>query len=123
MNADAISYQSKTPEKCMETSERENNRNYLYACLNERRHFTTRIALVDSLLGIDLEATLKRIASHLAQKWKEPYSRTYGYVKSRVDITLLRATHRCIREGSVPESLIIVTRPQWEDGAGIHLFR
>ena len=104
MNTDAVSYQSKTLEKCMETANREKNRNYLNACLNERIHFTLLVASVDGLLRFKAEATLKCVARHLAQNCKEPYSRTFGYVKSRVVITLVRATHCCIQGGRVPES-------------------
>ena len=34
MNTDAISYQSKTPEKGLETAKQENKRKYLNTCLN-----------------------------------------------------------------------------------------
>ena len=66
----------------METSEREKNRKYLNAFLNNRRHFTPFVYLVDVFLRVKAEATLKRIASRLVQKWKEPYSCTCRYVKS-----------------------------------------
>ena len=47
---------------------------------------------------------------------------TCGYVKSRVAITLVRATHQCIRGSRVPAHRISVKRPQWEYGAGLNLF-
>ena len=53
VNTDAVSYQSKTPEKCMETAEREKNSNYLNSCLNKLIHFTPFVALVDGLLGVE----------------------------------------------------------------------
>ena len=34
MNTDAASYQSKTPKKCMETTESEKKKKYINACLN-----------------------------------------------------------------------------------------
>ena len=70
---------------------------YLEACLQQRRHFSRFVALVDGLLGVDATATLKRLASRLATKWKQSYSKTCGYVKSRIAITLVRSTHRIIR--------------------------
>ena len=76
MNTDTVSYQSQTPEKFLETAECKKKRMYLNACLNWRRHFTPFVASVDGLLGVEAEATLKRIAIHLAQKWKELYSCT-----------------------------------------------
>ena len=35
MSTDAVSYQSKTTKKCIETAKRENKKNYLNACLNK----------------------------------------------------------------------------------------
>ena len=93
MNNDAISYQSKPPEKGLETADQENKKKYLHTFINERWNFTHFVASVDGLLGVDAEVTLERIARRLTSKWKYPYSRIYGYVKSKVDINLFRATH------------------------------
>ena len=79
--------------------------------------------MVDGLLRVEADATLKRIASRLAQKWKEPFSCTCRYMKSRVAITLVQATYCGILGGRVPMSFIIVTCTQCEFGAGFHLFR
>ena len=73
VNTDATSYQSKNPEKCLETAEKAKKKKYLDACLKQRRHFTPFVVSVKGLLGVDSEATLKRIAICFAMKWKEPY--------------------------------------------------
>ena len=65
---------------------------------------------------------LKRITSHLSKNRKEPYSCTYGYMKSRLAITLVRDTHRFTRGDKVLASHISVIRPQWEYDTGLHLF-
>ena len=96
---------------------------YLEACLQQRRHFSPFVASVDGLLGEEETATPKRLASRLATKWKQYYSKTCGYVKSRIAITLVRATHLCMRGSRVPAHRISVQRLQWEDGAGLNLFR
>ena len=96
---------------------------YLEGCLQQRRHLSFFVDSVDVLLGVEERATLKRIASRLAQKWQQPYSITYGYVKSRIAITFVQATNRCIRGSMVPVYRISVQQPQWEDGAGLNLFR
>ena len=93
------------------------------AYLKQCWHFTPFVASVHGLSRIDAEATVKCIASRLMTKWKEPYSRTCGYLKSRVAIILVRAAHRRIRGARVPASQISVKRPQWEDSVGLHLFR
>ena len=85
---------------------------YLEAYLQKRRQFSPFAASVDRFLGVEATATLKRLASRLATKWRQPYSKTYGYVKSRIAITLVRATHCCIPGYRVTEHQISVQRPQ-----------
>ena len=123
VNTDANSYWEKSPERCLEEAERIKKKMYLEACLQQRRHFSPFVASVDGLLGVEATDTLKRIASRLTSKWKQPYLKTFGYVKSRIAITLVRATHRCIQGSRVPAHKISMQIPQWEDGAGLALFR
>ena len=122
VNTDDKSHMSKAPEKCLQEAERGKKWMYLEACLQQRRHFSPFVALVDGLLGVEVTATLKRLASHLATKWNQPYLKTCGYVKSRIVIALVRAIHRCIQGSRVLAHRISVQRPQWEDGAGLNLF-
>ena len=96
---------------------------YLEACLQQRRHFSPFVASVYGLMGVEATANLKKLASRMATKCKQSYSKTCGYVKIRIAITSVRATYRCIRESRVPAHRISMQRPQWEDDAGINLFR
>ena len=123
VNTDALSYVRKTPEKCLHEAKRGKKKMYLEACLQQRRHFSPFVASVDGLLGVEATANLKRLSSRLATKWRHPYSKTCGYIKSRFAITLVRATHRCLRRSWVPAHWISIQRHQWEDGAGLNLFR
>ena len=84
---------------------------YLEACLQQRWHLSPFVTSVERLLGVEVTATLKKLASRLATKWKKSYSKTCRYVKGRIAITLLLATHRCIRRSRVPTHLISVQRP------------
>ena len=79
MNTDAISYQSKTPKKRLETAKRKKKRKYLNNSFNNRKHYTSFVASVNGLLGAGAEATLKRIAINLAHKCQEPYSCCMGH--------------------------------------------
>ena len=45
---------------------------------------------------MEATATLKRLDSRLATKWKKSYPKTCVYVKSGIAITLVRSTHCCI---------------------------
>ena len=95
---------------------------YLEACLQQRRHFSTFFTSVDGMIGVEATSTLKMLASLLSTKLKQPYLKTFGYVKSRIAITLVHANHRCIRRSWVPAHRISVQRPQWDDGAGLNQF-
>ena len=108
VNIDAPTYLEKAPEKCLNKAEKGKKRMYLEACLQQRRHFYPFVASVEGLLGVEETATLKRKSSRLATKWRQPYSKTCGYVKSSVAITLVRATHRCLRGSRVPAHRISV---------------
>ena len=123
VNTDATTYQSKSPNMCLETAEKAKKKKYLVNCFKQHRHFNPLVVSLEVIIGVEAEAKLNRIASRLTMKWKEPYSRTCGQIKSRIAITLIRAAHRCIQRGRVPVSHISVKIPQWEDGAGLHLFR
>ena len=112
VNTDAKSYWEKTPERFLEEAERVKKKMYLETCLQQRQHFSPIVASVDGLIGVELTATLKRIDSRLTSKWKQPYSKTCGYVNSRIAYTLVRANHRCIRGSWVPAHQISVQRPQ-----------
>ena len=96
---------------------------YPEACPQKCRHFSPCVASVDGLLGVEAMSTLKRISSRLAKKWQKPYSRTYGYVKSSIVITLVRSTHWCIRGSRVPAHRKSVQLPQREDSARLNIFR
>ena len=123
MNTDSKNHAVKTPENCLQEAERGKKRMYLEACLQNRRHFSPFVVLVDGFLGVEVTATLKMLDSRLATKWRQPYSRTCGNVKSSNAITLVRATHRCIRGSRVLVHQISIQRLQWEDRAGLKLFR
>ena len=71
---------------------------------------------------MEAKTTLKRIASSFAKKWRQAYARKYIYVKSRIVISFVRATHQCIRGSRVPAHRISAQRLQWEEGSGLNLF-
>ena len=112
VNTDAKSYWEKSPEKYMEEVEKSKKKMYLERCFHQRRHFSSFVASVDELLKVEATDTLKRTASRLASKWRQSYSKMCGYVNIRIAITLVRATHWCIRGSRVPAHRISVQRPQ-----------
>ena len=77
---------------------------------------------VEGLLGLDAEYTFKGPAIRLLTKWKKTYSTMCGYVKNRVAITLIRATHCYIRGTGVMVHKIRMKQSKWEDRTGLYLF-
>ena len=57
---------------------------YQEVCLQQRRHFLPLVISVDELLGVEAEATPKRVAIRLTKKWRHPYSRTCWFSRVRL---------------------------------------
>ena len=123
VNTDAKSQSAKTPENCFQEAKRGKQSMHLQECAQQHRHFSPFVASVDGLLGVYATTTLKKLASRLVTKWWQPYSKTCGYIKSRIAITLVHVTHCCMQGSRILAHRSSMQRPQWEDGAGLNLFR
>jgi hypothetical protein len=122
-DTDAKSNLSKDPAKVLETHEKEKKKKYLEHCHAQRRHFTPFVVSTDGLLGKEAACVLKELSTRLAKKWEKPYSVVRGYVNARMSIAIVRATHLCLRGSRIPTSQMSNRRPEWEDTAGLSLFR
>jgi hypothetical protein len=116
-------YISRDPAKVLEAHEKEKKRKHLAKCLEQRTHFTPFVVSTDGLIGKEAKTMLKKLSSLLAEKWEKPYSVVCGYVNAQVSIAIVRATHLCLRGSRVPISEMSSRRPQWEDRAGLSLYR
>ena len=72
VNIDTISHKNKSLDKCIKDSEKDDKKKYMESCLHHRNNFYPFVVLVDVLLGVEAEATLKFVASHLATKRNHP---------------------------------------------------
>ena len=63
----------------------------------EHASFTPLVNSTTGGLGPAATAFYKRLASMLADKWKQPYSSTLGWLRCRLSFSLLRSSIRCIR--------------------------
>jgi hypothetical protein len=103
--------------------EREKKKKYLGACLEQRRHFSPFVVSTDGLLGKEAKILLRKLSAILAEKSEKPYSEVCGYANARMSIAIVRATHLCIRGSRIPTGKMCNRLPQWEDKAGLGLFR
>jgi len=120
-DTDAPGYRGQDPKKILARHEKEKKDKYLDACLERRRQFTPLVYSVDGLMGDEARAASKRLASHLANKWKRAYSEVCGYVNSRQALALVRATSLCLRGARDPSSRL--RSPAWDSGTGMALYR
>eukprot|EP00957_Ditylum_brightwellii_P210516 15365064-Ditylum_brightwellii.AAC.1 len=88
----------------------------------QRKNFTPFVATVDGILGREVKMMCKQLAKQLALKWVCHVSVTQKYVNQTVQVTILRATHRCIRGARAsPRRTDHIFLP-FEDGAGLGLY-
>ena len=122
VSTDYLSHRNKSPDKCLHTSEKDKNKKYVDSVLQQRLHLYSFVVSMGWLLGVEAKVTLKHISIRLASKWKQPYSWMCVYIKSRIYITLVRASHRCIRGSQVLAHIISAQLPQWEHWDRLHFF-
>eukprot|EP00978_Attheya_sp_CCMP212_P019465 scaffold54527_cov24-Attheya_sp.AAC.2 len=122
-DTDSNSYLSSTPEKVLRKKELEKKKKYLQPCLDSRRDFTPCVLLVDGMLATEAKELNKRLAGKIANRWKTTYPKVCGWVNARISIATLRATHLCLRGSRVPIKHICSRWSNWDDGAGLGLFR
>jgi hypothetical protein len=103
--------------------EKEKKRKYFKSGLEQRRHFTPFVVSTDGLIGKEAKTLLKKLSSLLADKWEKPYSVVCGYVNAQLSIAIVRATHHCLRGPRISYQPDEQSCPQWEDKAGLGLFR
>ena len=96
-DTDAHSYQKKEFAKVLEQHEKEKKDKYLQNCLEMRKDFTPMIYSVDGIAGREARNAEKRLATHLASKWKREYSQMVYYVRVRMAIAVVRANSLLIR--------------------------
>ena len=121
---DSKSNRSKDPHKVLAAHEREKKKKYLGACLEQPRHFFPFVVSINGLLGKEAKILLKKLPLRLAKKWEKPCSEVCGFVNAPMSIAaIVRATHLCLHGSIIPTSKMCNRLPQWEDKAGLGLFR
>jgi hypothetical protein len=78
------------------------------------------VVSVDGLLAPEAINTLKQIARKLSDKWQHPYSAIFGYVKSRIGISVIRGAHLCLRGSRVHVTAMSNRRYLWDDEEGFY---
>jgi hypothetical protein len=111
----------KDPSKVLEAVEHLKKKKYLQPCLDQRHHFIPFIVSVDGLIRKEAKMVLKVLAARTSTKSGKMYSNVMGYMRARLSIAIIRATHVCIRGSIVPTLRMRNILPQWEDKTGMVL--
>jgi hypothetical protein len=109
------------PVKVLKRHETEKKKKYNALCIARRKTFTPLVFSVDGMRGPECSAASKRLAAHLAAKWKQSYSTVCGYVRSRLSVALARSASRCLRADR--DHKVVKPSAGWETGAGLALYR
>jgi hypothetical protein len=120
-DTDQPSSRNTDPAKVLLRQEREKKAKYGALCIAQRRSFTPLVFSIDGLLGKEVTAATKRLASSLAKKWKRSYSEVCSFVRSRLSIALVRSSSRCLRADRTPSTRF--RSPMWDSGTGLGLYR
>jgi len=78
--------------------------------------------MTEELYGFKVKAFPTRLAKLLAEEFDKPHSTVRDFINTRMSITLVRATNRCVRRSRIPVSYML-NRFRWEDGASLGLLK
>ena len=81
------------------------------------------VVFTDGMIGKESKLLLKKLSALLSEKWEKPYLEVCGFINARMSIAIVRATHLCLRGSRIPTGQMSTRRPQWEDKAGLSLFK
>ncbi|KAI5742861.1 hypothetical protein M8J77_012006 [Diaphorina citri] len=114
INADAPSYESQEWTTTSKAHATEKHTKYDRAVEDIRGSFSPLICSVDGALHLEFTSFLKRIASTLSVKWNKCISQLSGWIKTKVQIAIIRAVSLRLRGTRYKARSLNL-----EDGAGV----
>ena len=108
---DSDSYRTQDPKSVLRTQEREKINKYQASCAARRESFHPFVVSIDGMLAPQATLLLQRLASANADKTQYSYSQVMHYIKTRLSIALVKATHLCIRGSRKPKPFGVRTGP------------
>ena len=120
-NTDNHSQQLREVSAVLARHEASKKKKYGARCAAARMDFTPLVFSVDGMRGDECIAACKQLAVHLSKKWRQPYSKVSGFIRSRLSVAAVRSTSLCLRGCRDPTQK--KSRPYMVDGAGLGLYR
>eukprot|EP00923_Selenidium_pygospionis_P019153 GHVN01033520.1.p1 GENE.GHVN01033520.1~~GHVN01033520.1.p1 ORF type:complete len:376 (+),score=31.07 GHVN01033520.1:296-1423(+) len=113
-DTDAASRRDHKPRDVVSRQEDEKKKLLNEECLKKRSTFTPFVVSVDGMLAEEAKRFVQAIARRLTKKWAISYSKTMGWVRTRLAFSILRATNLCLRGSRVRWRSLGI-----EDGVGV----
>jgi len=115
-DTDQHSYRNTEPQKCLAKMEKEKKDKYLRSCHEQRKDFTPMVYSIDGLRGREAAFAEKKLASHLAERWKKDYSQMAYYVRVRMSLAVVRSNTLLLRGSRNRQR----RRPLMSDGSAMY---
>ena len=101
-NPYAKSYRKRPPSQIFTQMEQLKRRSYEQRVRDiEHGTFTPLIFAATGGFGRAASVMYRRLASQLAEKWKEPYGTVMGWLRCRISFSLTRSAIACLRSSRV----------------------
>ncbi len=120
-DADAPSQCQTSVEQLLRRHSKFKKDKYLRPCLEYRRHFTPLVFTVDGAMAPETAKAVRHLSERLASKWDAPRGFVTQYVRSRLAISLVRATTYCLRGSRAPGARMRL--PRISNAAALQLYR
>ena len=126
LDLDCATHRTRSAQSALRSYELAKKNKYSRPCAHFRRDFVPFVASADGLLGREAVAFLQRLASQLALKWHRPYPPVCGYVRARIALSLVRASHLCLRGSRLSTTSLGFSLPpalHLDHAGGFHLLQ
>lgn len=115
VNADASSHYSQPWTSVLDNAAREKHRKYDRAVEDLRGSFTPLICTVDGVCHKEYGQFTRRLAYALSEKWQRPFSYVMGWVRTKLQFTLIRAVSLRLRGARQKVRYL----GRWQEGLGL----
>lgn len=97
IDTDAPSYANRPVSSVLKSAEEEKKKKYLSACEQRHATFTPLVTSVDGIFAPQMNNFIKILAERLSEKQGMEYKKMLNYVRTRILMSVVRASSMCIR--------------------------
>ena len=125
-NLNSATYRDKSSVKVLESREKMKKDKHMKACQAQNKRFVPLVASCGGMLGREFQMTIKHLAIHYVNRHGGPedcrLSQVLDMIRTRVGISICRATSYCLRGSRITPSMMSRYVP-YTDSACLQYFR